>query len=181
MRWNGRDGASKWTPLPARRARRGVHSLNYPACTAQVTTPRPTATVRVAPQDCSLHYLTRGGAQLVLARHVVHSTSQLSRTQAAHGADRCHPFASCCMHAARNSAGQVLLLARRSSIRRSTNRGEWVTCATHSKAESGDSRSDLHSTSRVISPRRPVAVQRPCAPLTLHAGCVSSGRHTSAH
>ena len=99
--WKGRDGASKWTPLPARRARRGVRSLNYPACTAQVTTPRPTATVRVAPQDCSLHCLTRGGAQLVLARHVVHSTSQLSRTQAGHGADRCDPFASCCMHAAR--------------------------------------------------------------------------------
>ena len=99
--WKGLDGASKWTPLPARRARRGVHSLNYPACTAQVTTPRPTATVRVAPQDCSLHCLTRGGAQLVLARHVVHSTSQLSRTQAGHGADRCDPFASCCMHAAR--------------------------------------------------------------------------------
>ena len=52
-------------------------------------------------RHCSLRRLTRGGAQLELARHVVHSTRQLSRTQAGHGAVRWDGSASYCMYAAR--------------------------------------------------------------------------------
>ena len=84
-------------------------------------------------RHCSLRRLTRGGAQLELARHVVHSSRKHKPVTGRY--DGMDPLRTACMlH--EYSAGRALLLVRRSAaVRRSSNQGEWVACATRSKAE----------------------------------------------